>query len=238
MANSILVLGNSGEGKTTSYMPNEEVGIKGLNPEETFLFNVTSKPLPAKGWKKMYTEFNKDSNPNGNMVSTTNYNTITSFIRNIPTHKPHIKNIVIDDSNYLITTEFMSRASEVGFGKFNDIAANYYNLINTGINLPNNINFIVMAHTENSDGQYQLKSIGKMISEKITPEGYFTYCLVSCTKTEFSGETTYGFYTNRTMDNRGIIVPAKTPVGVFDDLMIPNDLGYVIDKIEKYNNGE
>ena len=49
-AETILILGESGMGKSTS--------LRNLNPKETFIISTTSKPLPWRGWKKNYTEFN------------------------------------------------------------------------------------------------------------------------------------------------------------------------------------
>ena len=109
MANSILILGNSGQGKSSSLMPNEKLNIKGLDPKETFIINVKGKPLPARGWSSLYTLFSKD-NPKGNMLNTSNTDVIIKCLKSIPTHLPHIKNIVIDDSNYLMSDMFMDKA--------------------------------------------------------------------------------------------------------------------------------
>lgn len=238
MANSILVLGNSGEGKSSSLMPNSDLGIKGLDPKETFLINVKGKPLPAKGWVKMYTPSGKD-NPNGNMLSTTNSKLIVDVLKALPSKLPHIKNVVIDDANYLMSQQFMDKSGEAGYQKFTDIAKSFFDIINAGIMLPSDYNFIVIAHTEiDSNNSYKLKTIGKLLDEKINIQGLFTYCIVSSIEIDFEGNTNYGYFTNTTRDSRGITVPAKTPYGVFDKLVIPNDLGYVIDEINKYNNGE
>lgn len=100
------------------------------------------------------------------------------------------------------------------------------------------MNFIMFAHTEIEEGAYKIRTVGKLIDNQINPNGFFTYCLVSSTYVDVEGKTVYGFYTNSTRDDRSLVVPAKTPYGVFKDLIIPNDMGYVIDEIEKYNQGE
>ena len=41
----------------------------------------------------------------------------------------------------------------------------------------------------------------------------------------------YYFVTNKTSE-----YPSKSPIGMFDDIYIPNDLGYVADKIDEFNN--
>ena len=57
MAQSVLIIADSGSGKSTS--------ISKLNPDETFIINIANKPLPFKGWKKNYTMISKE-NPKGN----------------------------------------------------------------------------------------------------------------------------------------------------------------------------
>jgi len=236
MANSILVLGNSGSGKTSSLLPIPEVDIKGLKPEETFIINVAKKPLPVRGFKKFYQEFDRQTKK-GNLLNSSVPSEIVNYINNIP-KLGTIKNVIIDDANYLLTGEYMARAKETGFNKFVDIGKNFFDVITAGINLPSDMNFIMFAHTEIEDGAYKIKTVGKMIDSQINPIGYFTYCLVSSAYVDSEGKTQYGFFTNATRDDRNIVVPAKSPVGVFKDLIIPNDMGYVVDEIEKYNQGE
>ena len=55
MAQSTLIIAESGSGKSTS--------IRNLEPKETFIINIANKPLPFRGWKKNYTQISK-SNPN------------------------------------------------------------------------------------------------------------------------------------------------------------------------------
>ena len=236
MANSILVLGNSGQGKSSSMFPNKDLQIKGLKPEETFIINVAKKPLPFRGYKKFYQEFDRQTKK-GNLLNSNSASEIINYITNIP-KLGKFKNVIIDDANYLLTGEYMSRAKEAGFAKYTDLAKNFYDVLTAGINLPSDMNFIMFAHTEVEEGAYKLKTVGKLIDSQINPNGFFTYCLVSSTYVDTEGKTVYGFYTNSTRDDRGLVVPAKTPYGVFKDLIIPNDMGYVIDEIEKYNRGE
>lgn len=238
MSNSIMVLGNSGQGKSTSYLPNAEIGIEGLDPKETFLINVRNKPLPARGWSNMYKLHHPKENPDGNMICTANYETIKTYLQNIPKKMPHIKNILIDDANYLMSGEFMQKSNEAGFQKYTVMAKNFYEIIDLGTALPDNINFIVIAHTEVVDGTYGIKTIGKLLSEKIKLEGLVTFTLFTTIKVGYEGGTEYGFITNSTRDENGVVIPAKTPAGCFNELVIKNDLGYVVKEIEKYNKGE
>ena len=238
MSNSIMVLGNSGQGKSTSYLPNAEIGIEGLDPKETFLINVRNKPLPARGWKNMYKVHHPKDNPDGNMICTDNYDTIKAYLVNIPKKMPHIKNIIIDDSNYLMSGEFMQKSNEGGFQKYTNMAKNFYEIIHLGTNLPDDMNFIMLAHTEIVDGSFTIKTVGRLLGEKIVLEGLVTYTLFTTINVGYGGKTEYGFLTNTTRNENNVIVPAKTPPGCFKELTVKNDLGYIVKEIEKYNKGE
>ena len=77
-----------------------------------------------------------------------------------------------------------------------------------------------------------------MLEDKVNPIGMFTTVLFTTHKTTLQGVTTYHFITNQHIDERGILIPAKSPVGMFSEKLVPNDLGYVLDKVEEYYNGE
>ena len=70
-AETILILGESGQGKSTS--------LRNLNPKETFIISTTSKPLPWRGWKKMYTKFDPKNNPEGNWYQTSKSSNTKAF---------------------------------------------------------------------------------------------------------------------------------------------------------------
>jgi hypothetical protein len=88
MSNLIAISGASGSGKSSS--------IRTLNPAETFIINVASKPLPFKGWRSKYTIWNK-TNPGGNFVNTSDVNVIGSILGYINTKRPEIKNVIVED---------------------------------------------------------------------------------------------------------------------------------------------
>jgi hypothetical protein len=100
MANICLILGKSGTGKSTS--------IKGLNPKETVIFNVLKKRLPFKGSKSLYNETTK------NLFNIDNYDTIISYMGGIDKNAPNIKNIIIDDSTYIMRKEYFKTAKVTG----------------------------------------------------------------------------------------------------------------------------
>lgn len=225
MANLIAVVGQSGSGKSSS--------IRTLNPAETFIINVASKPLPFKGWRSKYTTWNK-ANPNGNFISTSDVALIGNILGYINTKRPEIKNVVIDDGQYLMAFEFMDRASEKGFQKFNDLAQKFYSVLKAGIGMRDDLNVIMTCHSENAGTsdvpQMKIKTLGKMLDSTLTVEGLFTYVFFADIQEGEDGKPNYVFQTH----SDGTTT-AKSPMGCFEDDYIPNDLQYVIDKIAEYD---
>ena len=115
MAQSVLVIADSGTGKSTS--------IRNLLPKETFIINIANKPLPFKGWKKNYTNISKE-NPKGNMTSASTAPGIIKAMQHVNDKMPHINTLVIDDWQYMSSFEYFDRANEKGYDKFTQIAAN------------------------------------------------------------------------------------------------------------------
>ena len=123
MAQEILIIGESGSGKSTS--------LETLNPKETFIINVAKKPMPFRGWKKNYIKLTKD-NPKGNYIESDNHSVIVQTMKHIKDNMPHIKTVVVDDFQYLMANEYMRRANERGFDKFTDIGLHAWEVANAG----------------------------------------------------------------------------------------------------------
>ena len=223
MANIILVIGESGSGKSTA--------TRTLKSDETFLIRVTDKDLPFQGWKKDYITYDKITGT-GNMITSYNPATLIKALA-LAKKGQHIKTVVIDDLQYLMSFEFMERAKESGWQKFTDIAQNTYNVISAAKALRVDQTVIFLCHStdEYFDGgrKTKIKTIGKMLDEKITIEGMFTIVLLSQIEKTETG-LKYWFYTN----NDGTTT-AKSPEGMFDE-KIPNDLNAVLERIKTYNN--
>jgi hypothetical protein len=136
------------------------------------------------------------------------------------------KVIVIDDTQYLMCNEFMRRATEKGFDKFTEIAQNFWSLVVQEVNnLPDDVIVYLLCHTATDEnGVEKMKTIGKLVDEKITPEGLFTIVL----KTAVS-DGNYAFVTQ----NNGKDT-VKSPEGMFTTYAINNDLKYVDEKIRNY----
>lgn len=235
MADFIGIVGETSTGKSTSYGQIPEIGNEGLDPLETVIINVAGKPLPFRGWKRKY-------NPNikitegGNYVATASYDTIVKVIEYTSTSRPEIKNIVIEDMQYTMAFEFMARAGETGFKKFSDIGV-HFNAIRSAIMQARiDIRVFALWHPEINDvtGKMKMKTVGKVTDNYLTPEGLFTIVLYTRVEVDAVSKTmNYQFVTNA--DG---VYPAKSPIGMFTDLYIPNDLGAVVRAIDAYYEGD
>lgn len=218
MSNTILIIGESGSGKSTS--------LRNLVPEETFLFNVLDKPLPFRGYKKSYLKTTTETRK-ANYLSTDNYGLLNATLKKINDERQEIKNIIIDDFQYIMANEFMKRATERGFDKFTEIGQHAWSIVNTLIGLRENIDCFVLSHTDtDASGRVKPKTIGKMLDDKITLEGMFTIVLHALIL-----EGKYKFLTQ----NDGIHV-AKSPMDMFKNKLIDNDLRYVKEQMFNYFN--
>lgn len=218
MSHTLLIMGESGSGKSTS--------LRNLNPEETFIINVLDKPLPFKGFKKNYKRVSSDGKI-GNYFATDNFTAIMKTINFVNTSRPDIKNLIIDDWQYTMSNEFMERAQETGFKKFTEIGQHAWDIIRSMIRCRDDLECFVLSHTENDgNGKIKCKTIGKMLDEKITIEGMFTIVLHTAIH-----DGRYMFLTQ----NDGTHI-AKSPMDMFSEKYIDNDLAFVKEKINEYFN--
>ena len=190
MAVPVLILGQSGTGKSYS--------MKNFKEDEICLISVQKSLLP---FRKKFTE----------TVVTDKYSEIIKAMK--ATKK---KVIIIDDTQYLMCNEFMRRATERGYDKFTEIAQNFWSLVVQEVNnLPSDVIVYLLCHTATDEnGVEKMKTIGKLVDEKITPEGLFTIVL----KTAVSD----GQYAFVTQNNGECTV--KSPEGMFSTYAINNDL--------------
>lgn len=220
MSKSILVLGESGTGKSTS--------LRNLPAKEAAIINVIGKPLPFRGAAKKYTPLNGEK-LTGNYFASDNPVHISKTIAHINEKRPDIKYLIIDDFGYVITNSFMRKASQRGYDKFTDIAAETFSLLDKVSNVRDDLFCILMMHTDvDANGKYKAKTVGKMIDQYVCIEGKFTYVFHA-----LINDGQYQFLTN----NDGMHI-AKSPLGAFDKQLVDNDLMMIIEKINEYNNGE
>ena len=203
MAKKVLIIGESGTGKSAS--------LRNFDASEVLLINVAGKDLPfrSKGWE---------------IVSTDNYRTVKQAMA-----KTNKKVIVIDDVQYLMANEFMRRASEKGFDKFTEIGQNFWDLQQAINALPSDVIVYELSHLDrDQNGNEKVKTIGKLLDEKITVEGMFTIVL----KTTVN-DGNYQFQTQNSGHDT-----CKAPIGLFNNMFIDNDLKAVDSAIREYYGDE
>ena len=227
MAQGVLIIAESGAGKSTS--------IETLDPKETFIINVANKPLPFKGWKKKYTVWSKD-NPSGNMYDKATPENIEACIRYINEKRPEIKNIVVDDFQYMSSFEFFDKADEKGYEKFTKIGAHLAKIARMPKDMREDLLIFFLTHAEEATDmegkrKFKAKTIGKMVDEKLTLEGLFSIVLFGKAKKNKDGEIRYVFETQTNGENT-----CKSPRGMFSTLEIANDLQLVTKAIKDYEN--
>lgn len=209
MALPVLVIGRSGSGKTYS--------LKNFKPEEVGIISVEKGRLPFKSDLKVVRVKKFDSaDASPAQINVARYQWIKLMIE-----KSKAKSVVIDDSQYLLANELFDRANEKGYEKFTNMAANFRDLIHF-VNELEDENKIVyfLHHSElDADGREKVKTIGKMLDEKLSVEGCFDV-VIFCQDNKFF-----------TQSNGQSV--AKTPEGMFD-LEIPNDLKFVDSTIREY----
>lgn len=186
----------------------KSTSLRNLPANETAIINVTNKPMPFK-------------NKNGiNIVSCSNYEQMINAIIKTPK-----RIIVIDDSSYMMTFENFEKATNKGYDKFTTMAVNYYDLITTPQKCDGEKIIYFITHEEvNEDLIAKPKTIGKMLSQQLVIEGLFTVVLRSMLK-----NNEYVFQTH----NDGTSV-CKSPIDMFKDDFIPNDLSEVDKVIREY----
>lgn len=202
MGQLVYILGKSGTGKSYS--------LRNFDPSKIALINVQGKALPFKGSGKIASVVSDDSN---------------SIVRTIKGFSTTYKSIIVDDFQYVMANEFMRRANERGYDKFIEIARHAWDIAECVRNLPSDVIVYILCHTDRDDeGNEKIKTIGKLLDEKICLEGMSTIVL----KTNVS-DGKYSFLTQ----NNGKDT-TKSPAGMFPSYAIDNDLKYVDDKIRNY----
>lgn len=205
MAIPILIIGKSGTGKSTS--------LRNCTGNDNWnLIRVLNKPLPFKG--KI------------NGWNTDDYQTVMKCLIS-----SKADNIVIDDAGYLITNMFMSKHSSAGGGNgvftlYNQIGDHFWNLIQFIVEkVPaDKIVYVIMHEDTNDFGEVKPKTIGKLLDEKVCLEGMFTIvlrCVIESGKHLFVTQASDG-------------AVSKSPMGMFDDLTIDNDLLLVEKAVRSY----
>ncbi len=231
MSNIICLAGLSNSGKSTS--------LKYLEPESTFIVSCTNKQLQIPGFRKKYKKVTTNEGKLvGNWYINNNYDNIKKMLNIVSKTRPEVKVIVLDDANYLLSNETFQNALTKGYEKFTILAKNYYDLIEYCMNLRDDLTVVFITHIENFgtdiDPEYRLWTTGKMLTNAINLDGLFSYIIYSERYvSDTDDEVKYRFKT-RTDGND----TCRSVSGCFEDKYIEPDMKYVIDTINKFENGE
>ena len=213
MSIATVVMGLSGSGKSTS--------LRNLDPVKTIIIQAIKKPLPFRSadWKNW-----DNDTKSGSIAVTDNARHICAAIQKAESNGKLV--VIIDDFQYVMANEFMRRSGERGFDKFTEIAKGAWDVFNAAMNAPDNTRVYIMTHVQTDDyGQGgKLKTIGKMLDEKIVLEGMVSIVLRSMRSD--------GAYSFRTQSDGTDTV--KSPIDLFDTELIDNDLNIVDEKICEY----
>lgn len=220
MANFILVAGQTGSGKTT--------GVRTLDPKHTIVLRAIKRRLPFPAASKF------------KVIDTPEYKDVITWLQKA-NNAPNVHNVVITDGTYIMRHEFFRRDKEIGYTKFTDMANHIREILLAVQNCRSDMNVIMEYHvdqisSENSILGYKAATVGKLLDEKYNIFENVDIILFAEPKI-VGNNVQYGYYTNLTQGHNSAYLPAKTPMGMFKDSFIPNDLQFVIDTINEYYGG-
>ena len=218
MANVIGVMGESGSGKTTS--------MRNLDPKTTFYIDCDKKGLNWKGWRKQYSEGNK------NYFKSDSFSIVERLLVKINTEDQFkkVKYVVIDTLNGMMVAEEMKILAMQSGDKrsaWSDLAQNGWSIINTALALRDDLTVIILCHSEtisddNGIIRTRIKTNGRKL-EKLVLESKMTTVV----------------WAVRQDDKYKFILSAdgstcKVPLGAFEAAEIDNDIMEVLKALKEY----
>jgi hypothetical protein len=209
----VMVIGKSGRGKSTA--------LRNLPVDKTHIINVIGKPLPFQAGLKYV--------PGKNMTISADPNTIRRTMMEV-SRANTVEHLVIEDAQYIMATEFMDKAMVKGYDKFTMMARNIWEILVLSTKLREGLKIYFLAHEEDTGNERKMKTLGKLLDDKITPEGLSTIVLYA----DVTGERDNRRYFFSTQSDG--ITNAKSPFGMFPS-MIPNDLMLVSQRVDEYYKG-
>ena len=151
MGVSVLILGHSGSGKSTS--------LRNFEEGEIGIFNVASKPLPFR--KRLPT------------MNNPKYSDIHKALAG-----NKLRAYVIDDANYLMAFQNFAKANQKGYDKFTDMAVDFERLLEAANRTDEDTIVYFFMHPDYDDaGRMKPKTIGKMLDNQLCVEGMFPIVL-------------------------------------------------------------
>ena len=183
----------------------KSTSLRNFKKGEIGVLNVGKKPLPFRG--KL------------DVANTADYELIEKTLM-----KNTYNAYAIDDSQFLMVYENFAHAYEKGYDKLTKMAVNFQELLNVIINGTSNDTIVYLLHHIDFDdmGRAKAKTIGKMLDQQLPIESAVPITLLTQTDSE-----KYTFITNG-------LPPAKSPLGMFEDKEIENDLRMVDETIRAY----
>jgi hypothetical protein len=187
-----------------------------MEPAKTLLIQAIPKPLPFKSTD--WTVFNPETKK-GNIFVTDRATDILMLMQNTKR-----KIIVIDDFQYVLANELMRRYTERGYDKFSEIGYNGWHICTTAGSLASDVRVYILGHSATDEnGKTKIKTPGKLL-DVYSVEGMFTIVMRSVVR---DGEF---FFTTRNSGNDTV----KTPINLFKEDLIDNDLNMVDKTICEY----
>lgn len=231
MSQIIGLGGFSGSGKSSS--------LKYLNPSETFIISCTPKQLAIPGFRKNYKKLSQDADKNyvGNWYFSNDFARVSNIMSVVDKKLLNVKTLIIDDANYLLSQEIMSRSSEKGYDKHIDFAKKYYDLVMKAMTLREDLVVVFISHIINAgsdyDPEYRLFTSGNMLNRTVNLDGLFNYLLYAEKIKNTDESVDYKFRTHSLGNDT-----CRSTDGCFSELYIDNNMQLVIDTINKFELGE
>lgn len=213
MSSVICIAGESGSGKTTA--------MRTLDPAQTYYIDADGKGLSWRGWRSAYNAQNK------NYCATNDISRIKMILRGVSDKRPEIKQIIIDTINGVMVADEMRRAREKGYDKWMDLAACIWDIVDSAYGYRDDLTIVFAAHTqtERDESGYQftrIKTSGRKLDKICLESKFTTVLLAKCIDGRFIFET------------RANNSTAKSPLGMFDEPVIDNDMQFVINALKCY----
>ena len=187
----------------------KSASMRNFKKEDVGILNVASKPLPFRNTNGLVT------------VNKATYSMIKGAVT-----RPNRLSYVIDDAQYLMAFESFDKANIAGYTKFTEMAKNYEEMLRTiqEDTSPDTIVYVMQHIDTDESGKVKAKTLGKMLDQQLTIEGLFSIVLLAK-----ADERRHYFVTQSDGTN-----PCKSPMGMFDEVEIDNDLKMVDDTIREY----
>lgn len=232
MSSLIGLAGLSNSGKSTS--------LKYLDPSSTFIVSCTNKQLQIPGFRKKYKKISVENGKlTGNWLITNEYNKIQQILKVISSSRPEIKVLVIDDANYLLSNATFKDALVKGYEKFVVQAKNYYDLIESSLNLRDDLTVVFISHIENCgtdmDPQWRLYTTGKMLTNAVNLDGLFSYLLYAERYIEDGQEDVVKYRIKTRTDGNDT---CRSVAGCFEEKYVEPNMDKIIKRINEFEGIE